>query len=99
MNKLVLFDENVYLYKPISWSIGEYFKYDFVSLFVFIVLSYAIETCIYNKLACLYLGVNLYEKSYFSTIELYPEYIYIICTTNILISGFFVFKGIKILTK
>ena len=87
------------LSKPISNYIGNIFEYNLQTLFILALISFAIRTCIYNKLACLYLGVHLYEKSYFSTIELYPEYIYIICITNILISGFFVYNGIKILLK
>lgn len=46
-----------------SWFIGKYFEYDFVTLAAFIVLSISTETCIYNKLACAYLAINLLEKS------------------------------------
>jgi len=84
--------------KPISWLIGQYFEYNLQMLFVLVILSIAIQTCVYNKMACAYLGINLAEKSYFD-FELYPEYIYAICIVNILICGFFCYKGLRILTS
>lgn len=97
-NSYMEFADGVYLYKPISWAIGNLFEYNVSHLLVLCVLSIAISTCIYNKMACGYLGVNLYEKYYFPTIELYEEYIYAICLVNICICGLLVYKGIKILT-
>ena len=95
-NNYVNFADGAYLSKTLSWFIGNYFTYDIVMLFVLAVLSVAIETCIYNKLACLYLGLNLFEKSYFD-FELEPTAIYIICTLNIIATGYLTWKGIKIL--
>lgn len=95
-NNFIEFADGVYLDKSLSWFIGNYFTYDIVMLFVIIVLSIAIETCIYNKLACLYLGINLFEKSYFD-FELEPTAIYIICTLNIIVAGYLTFRGLKIL--
>lgn len=83
----------------ISFFIGQYFEYNLQMLVVLCIISIAIETCIYNKLACVYLCVNLYEKSYFANVELYTEYIYAICAANIIVSAYFVYKGIKILTN
>ena len=82
--------------KPISWLIGQYFEYNLQMLFVLVILSIAIQTCVYNKLACAYLGINLAEKSYFD-FELEPTTIYIICLANILVAGYLTFKGIKTL--
>jgi hypothetical protein len=65
-------------------------------LVVMCIISIAIETCIYNKLACVYLGVNLAEKSYFD-FELEPTTIYIICLANILVAGYLTCEGIRIL--
>jgi hypothetical protein len=65
-------------------------------LAVLIVMGIAFRTCIYNKLACLYLGINLFEKSYFD-FELEPTAIYIICTLNIIVAGYLTFRGLKIL--
>ena len=84
--------------KPISWFISGYFEYNLQMLSVLVIISIAIETCIYNKLACGYLGVNLAEKSYFD-FELEPTTIYIICLANIIVAGYLTWKGISILTK
>lgn len=97
-HRYVQFSDGTYLNKPVSWFIGNYFKYDIVSLLVLVVLSFAVQTCVYNKLACLYLGINLAEKSYFD-FELYPEYIYAICIVNIALCSFFCYKGLRILTS
>ena len=84
--------------KPISWFISGYFEYNLQMIIVLVILSIAIETCIYNKLACLYLGINLLEKSYFD-FELEPTYIYIICLANIIVAGYLTVKGIKIISR
>lgn len=81
----------------ISFAINKYIEYDWQTLFVLVVISVAIETCVYNKLACLYLAINLAEKSHFD-FELEPTTIYIICAANIIASGYLTYKGIKILT-
>lgn len=94
----ILYDSYVILNKPISFFIGRYFEYNLQMLVVLFVISVAIETCIYNKLACLYLGVNLLEKSYFD-FELEQTTIYIICIINIAVSFYLTYKGIKILLK
>ena len=97
-HRYVQFSDGTYLDKPVSWFIGNYFKYDIVSLFVLVVLSYAVQTCVYNKLACLYLAVNLYEKSVFD-FEMDALMIYAICTANIIVSAYLTYRGIKILLK
>ena len=83
--------------KPISWFIGQYFEYNVITLIILLTISVAVETCVWNKLAIVYLAIQLAEKEYFITVELYPEYVYAIVIANIIISGFFVWKGIKIL--
>lgn len=97
-DKYVEFSDGVYLRKDLSWFIGNYFKYDLATLSFLVVLSYAIETCIYNKLACLYLGINLLEKSYFD-FELEPTYIYIICLANIIVASYLTYKGLRIISR
>lgn len=79
---------------PLSFLVGLYFEYNLQFLLVLIIISIATSTCVYNKLACIYLGFNLLEKSYFD-FELEPTYIYMICITNIIICGFFCYKGVK----
>ena len=81
--------------KPISWFISGYFEYNLQMLFVLVILSIAIQTCVYNKMACGYLGVNLAEKSYFD-FELEPTAIYIICLANIIVAGYLTWKGISL---
>ena len=95
-NSYMEFADGVYLYKPISWAIGNLFEYNVSHLSVLCVLSIAISTCLYNKLACLYLGINLLEKSYFDFV-LDVWQIYIISILNLIISAYFTYKGIKIL--
>lgn len=94
----LLYDGFTILYTPISFMIGGFVEYNLQMLLVLCVISIAIETCIYNKLACLYLGVNLLEKSYFD-FKLEPSMIYAICIANIIVCVFFVYKGVKILLK
>lgn len=84
---------------PLSFWIALKFKYDYLTLFIITIISFAIETCKWNKLAILYLLMQLWEKDYFFTIELYKEYIYLICMINIIVCTFFVFKGITILFR
>ena len=84
--------------KSISWLISQYFEYNIQMLLLLVVLSIAIETCIYNKLDCAYLGINLLEKSHFD-FELELTTIYIICIANILVAGYLTLKGISILTR
>lgn len=94
----LVYDNCIILNMPISFFIGQYFEYNLQMLVVLCVISVAIETCIYNKLACLYLGVNLLEKSYFD-FEMDILLIYIISIVNMLVSGYLTYKGIKILIK
>ena len=92
------YDGYYVLNKQVSNFIGSIFEYNIQTLAVLVLISFAISTCIYNKLACCYLGINLAEKSYFD-FELEPTYIYIICLANIIVAGYLTYKGIKILLK
>lgn len=94
-NDLLWYDGIVIPNTPISFVIGNYFEYNIQMLVVLCIISVAIETCIYNKLACLYLGVNLLEKSYFD-FELDIWQIYIISLLNLIISAYFTYKGLSI---
>lgn len=79
-----------------SFLIGQYFEYNLQMLFVLVILSIAIQTCVYNKMACAYLGINLAEKSYFD-FELEPTAIYLICLANIIVAGYLTLRGINII--
>ena len=98
LSDFLVYDDMVIPNTPISFFIGQYFEYNLQMLVVLCIISISIETCIYNKLACLYLGINLLEKSYFD-FELEPTTIYIICLANIIVAGYLTFKGIKMLLK
>lgn len=84
---------------PISWLVGDYFEYNVQTLVVVVVISIAIETCIWNKLACAYLGVNLWEKAYFASVDIYIEYVYMVAVANIIVSALLVYKGVKLVTR
>ena len=94
----LLYDDVVILNTKASFFIGSYFEYNLQMLVVLCIISIAIETCIYNKLACVYLGINLLEKSYFD-FELEPTTIYIICLANILVAGYLTVKGLRIISR
>jgi hypothetical protein len=83
----------------ISFFIGQYFEYNIQMLVVLVIISIAIQTCVYNKIACFYLGANLHEKSWFSEHEYENEVYYIISIANIIICTFLCYKGIKIILR
>lgn len=90
------YGEYVVPYKPLSWFFGDILTYDWHTISVAIVLSIAFETCIWNKLSILYLCANLYEKQYFvDEMEWYT--IVLICATNIAVSSYLIYKGIRAL--
>ena len=82
---------------PVSWFIGNYFEYDLVTLLALLIMSIAVQTCFWNKISLLYLFLQLKEKEYLSSIELYPEYIYAICIVNIVVAGYLTLRGINII--
>lgn len=90
------YGNDVVLHKPFSWLISEYFIYNWYTILTATVLSFAMETCWYNKACVVYLCFNAWERVYFITIELYPEYIYAICLANILVAGYLTVKGIML---
>lgn len=95
----IIYDGYAIPNKPISYLIGSYFEYNALFLSFLTIVSFAIETCIYNKLAIFYLAINLYEKSYFAN-HIYDNNIYyIVAIINAIICALFCYKGIKILRK
>ena len=99
LSDFLVYDDMVIPNTPISFFIGRYFEYNLQMFVVLCIISIAIETCLANKACCVYIGVNLYEKSYFANVELYKEYIYAICAINMIVCSYLTYKGIKILTK
>lgn len=91
----VIYKVSLVLNKSFSWTIGSFFEYNLITIVMLYTIGISVETCLMNKIATTYLLLQLGEKSYFSTIELYEEYIYAIVILNIAISGFLLYKGIK----
>lgn len=98
-SNFVIWDNCLIPNKTASWGIGSFFEYNLQTLCVITIISFAIETCYWNKLALLYLLIQLYEKNYFAKVELYPEQIYLVAIANILVSGIFTIKGLIILKQ
>lgn len=94
----VVLDGYIVPNKPISWLVGRYFEYNIQMLAVLVIISISVETCVHNKLACLYLGINLFEKSYFD-FELEPIHICVICIINMIVAAYITYNGIRILNK
>ena len=91
------YDDMVIPNTRISFLVGKYFEYDLSMLIVLIVVSIAVDTCIWNKAACAYLGANLYEKSFFETNVYDNEVYYAVCAINIILASYLTLKGIRIL--
>ena len=92
----LVYDGSLIPNKPVSWFLGEFFEYNLQLLIVVTIITFAIRTCIYNKLATLYLFVNLLEKDLF-TFEMDVASVYVIVVINIIFCSLIVYKGIKIL--
>ena len=99
LSDFVVFGGSVTPNTPFAWFVAGKYEIGIYSVLLAIFLSIAFETCIWNKTSEVYLLVYLKQQVFFPTIELYPEYIYAICIANILICGFFCYKGIRILTS
>lgn len=95
----VEYADSLYLYKPISWAISKYVDYNLNLMYLLTVLVFAIRTCLYNKLSVLYLYINLFERSYFPTIEMPDAAVYAITLTNISACAFLSYKGLGKLIK
>lgn len=97
-NDFVVCGDSLIPNKHLSWLLGVYFEYNLQLLFVVTILTFAIKTCIHNKLALGYMYINLAEKSYFD-FELDIWQIYVISILNLIISAYFTYKGITIFLK
>ena len=93
----LLFDNYVTLNTPFSFWIAKRFTYDWLTIFIVFVIGFAIEACKWNRLATLYLAGQLYEKDLVNDAELDEETILAIILANMIISAFFVYKGVIIL--
>lgn len=80
---------------PINFAIASVFEYDLLIVVVLLCISFAIEACIYNTLAILYLALHLGVKAYIANMELTEISIYIFSIVNVIITSIIVIKGIK----
>lgn len=94
---IIVYGDISFIETPISFFVAEYFEYDLLSLVVMLTISVAIETCYWNKLAIIYLCINLYERSYFATTEISEEAALLFAILDIITSGFLAFKGLYLL--
>lgn len=92
----LLYEDVYVLNKPISFFIGSYFEYNLQALVIITIISFAIETCKWNKLAIVYLGFQLLEKHYFATVELDIWFYFIVSVLNAIVCAFFMYKGVRI---
>jgi len=90
------FNDCTIINTPINFYIADIMEYDWLVVFVSLIISLAIEVCKWNLYATTFLFAHLFEKSYFD-FELEPTSIYIICLVNILVAGYLTLKGVKIL--
>ena len=94
-NSLAEFDGEVVLYKPISWFIASHFEYNIYVIGFLFIISIAIETCIWNKLALVYLLFQLLEKELLLIVALEVWQSYVVIVMNMLLSLFLTLKGLK----
>jgi hypothetical protein len=99
LSDFVILDCSLTPNTPLAWFIANKYEFEIYSVLAAIFLSIAFETCVWNKASEIYLLALLKQQTYFPTIELYPEYIYAICIANILICGFFCYKGLRIISR
>jgi hypothetical protein len=98
-SNFVVYDNFAIPYTPISYKLASIFEYDWMTILATTILSYAVETCVWNKISIAYLAVQLAFKNYIVDFELEPTTIYIICFANIIVAGYLTFKGIKIISR
>lgn len=96
-NNFVMYEYFAIPHTPISYFIASIFEYDWLTIIAITILCYSIETCKWNKLCIVYLALQLAFKNHIADFEFEITHIYIICITNIIISGFFCYKGIRLL--
>ena len=99
MDNYVVYDNFAIPYTPLSYKLASIFEYDWMTILAITILSYALETCVWNKIGIAYLAVQLAFKNYIADFELEQTYIYIICLANIIVAGYLTYKGIKILLR
>lgn len=91
----VMFDGYYVLNKRLSWMIGGIVEYNLFAVLIMAACSIAFNTCVWNKLAVVYLAAQLIEKKVFISQELYTEQIYAINAINIILCILLIYKGLQ----
>lgn len=93
-----IYDEEIVLYKPISWWIGDnILVYGKEIAFGLTLMSFSLDMCWYNHCACFYLIYNVYQCKYFAEHIYDNEIYYAVCIVNIIIAAYLTYKGLRIL--
>ena len=97
MNECFVYGSDNIICGRFAMYVGGVFEYNYLTVVSMFIISVAIETCYWNKLAVLYLLLHLVFKAYIQDIELEEDEICILSIINVILSGFLVYKGIKAL--
>lgn len=89
------YEDYICLDKPISIFIGSLFEYDWITVAVLAILSVSLETCVWNKVAVLYLLVHIIFKKYMEGVETDAVLVYVLSTLNMAICAVLITKGLK----
>ena len=95
----MLLDDNVILNTPINFAIARIYEYGIYAISTMLILSTAMETCLWNRMCVAYSAFQYFEKHICARFELSEATICAIILANIIVSGFLVWKGIKILNN
>ena len=91
----ILQDGSACLYKPITWFLGRYLKYDLGTIFIMLSLTYYLKNCLRNKIAIYYLLANLIQKGVIENSKFNLNYIYFYVGINSLFILCILFSGIQ----
>ena len=98
-DRLVFYADFAIPYTPLSYYLASIFEYDWLTIVAITILSYAINTCLWNKLSIFYIAFQLVFKNFIADFEIEPTYIYLICLANILVASFLTYHGLNIFLK
>ena len=98
-DRYIEIDSTTIYYKPISWWIGHYFELSSFWLVLFVVLSFGVEACVWNKICIVSLTISLAEKHYFAHHSINETHFICIVLINIIIGVILVHKGLRIFAK
>lgn len=94
-SKYILYDGYMIFDTPISFFVARYFQLNIAIVLTNLIISFAIESCFWNKVSLLYLASVIAQKILIEPIELELEHIVVVLVINIIISALLVYKGIR----